>query len=142
MTEGNVLYSTLYRPMATIVADTPTIKGIHELDVHMCNKMLYEHLGHPEREGCWEIASRVLAKYGISAEQIPDPINVFMNCEHDYQANAFKIVRPISQPGDYIGFRLETDLIAAFPVCPFDSIGNCNGDRPTPIKVEIYDAGP
>ena len=142
ITEGDVIYSTAYRPMATITADTPVIKGIHELDLHMCNKQLYEHLGYPDREGCWEITSRVVAKYGIAPEQIPDPINFFLNAEHDPKTGTFTIIRPISRPGDYIEFRLEMDCIVAFPVCPMDVGAPVNGDKPTPIKVQVYDARP
>ena len=140
VTEGDVILSTAYQPMATVVADTPVKKGVHTLVLHLCNKQLYEHLGYPDREGCFEIASRVLAKYGITPEQIPDPLNVFMNVEHDVAGGQFIVREPVSRPGDYIEFRMEMDCIAAFPVCPFDLVGNANGDKPTPLKVQIYEA--
>jgi uncharacterized protein YcgI (DUF1989 family) len=142
VTEGDVIFSSAYRPMATIVADTPPIKGIHELDLHMCNNALYKHLGYPDREGCWEITSRVVAKYGIAPEQIPDPLNIFLNAEHDPKTATFTILRPISRPGDYIEFRLEMDCIVAIPVCPMDVGAPVNGDKPTPLKVEVYDTLP
>lgn len=139
VTEGNFILSTAYRPMATIVADTPTPKGIHTLEMHMCDKTMYKHLGYPDREGCLEISSRLFAEYGIATEQIPDPLNVFMNVEHDLSGEQLIIKEPVSRPGDYIEFRAEMDLIAGFPVCPMDIGAPTNGPKPTSLKVEIYE---
>jgi uncharacterized protein YcgI (DUF1989 family) len=55
LTTGDVIFSTAYRPMATIVADTPVPKGTHKLVLHMCNQGLYETFGFPDHVGCWEM---------------------------------------------------------------------------------------
>lgn len=136
---GDVIFSTAYRPMATIMADTPVPKGIHKLVLHMCNRGLYETFGFPEHDGCWEILSQVLAKYGICPEDLPDSFDVFMNVEHDVIAGEWRIKEPVSQPMDYIEFRLEMECIVAFSNCPMDVIGPTNAGICTPLKVEIYE---
>lgn len=138
LTTGDVIFSSAYRPMATIVADTPVPGGIHKLVLHMCNRGLYEALGYPDHDGCWEILSRVLEPYGISPEDLPDSFDVFMNLEHDVAAGEWRIKEPVSRPGDYIEFRMEMDCIVAFSNCPMDVIGPTNGWVCTPLKVEIY----
>ena len=137
VTEGSVIFSTTYRPMATIVADTPVKKGVHDLYFHMCNKKIYEYLGYPGREGCWEIESRILAKYGIAPEQLPDPLNIFMNTEHDIAAGEYHIKEPVTRPGDYIELRLEMDCILGLACCPMDVGPPVVGGKPTPLKVEV-----
>lgn len=137
VTEGDVIFSTLYRPMATIVADTPVQKGVHDIFLHMCNRDMYAHLGFPDREGCWEIECRILAKYGIAPEQIPDPINVFMNTE--VKKDEILIHEPITQSGDYLEFRMEMDCIVGLTCCPHDIGAAVNAYKLTPLKVEIFD---
>jgi uncharacterized protein YcgI (DUF1989 family) len=139
LTTGDVIFSTAYRPMMTIVADTPVPGGIHKTVLHMCNRGLYETLGFPDHDGCWEILSKTLAKHGISPEDIPDSFDVFMNLEHDVAAGEWRIKEPVSRPGDYIEFQAEMDCIAAFSNCPMDVVAPCNGWVCTPLKVEIYE---
>jgi uncharacterized protein YcgI (DUF1989 family) len=139
LTTGDVIFSTAYRPMATIVADTPVPKGTHKLVLHMCNQGLYETFGFPDHVGCWEILSRVLAKYAICPEDLPDSFDVFMNIEHDIAAGEWRIKEPVSQPMDYIEFRLEMECIVAFSNCPMDVIGQTNAGVCTPLKLEIYE---
>jgi len=139
LTTGDIIFSSAYRPMATIVADTPIPGGIHKLVLHMCNRGLYEAFGYPEHDGCWEILSGVLEKYGISPEDLPDSFDVFMNLEHDVPAGQWRIGEPVSRPGDYIEFRMEMDCIVGFSNCPMDVIAPTNGWVCTPLKVEIYE---
>jgi len=139
LTTGDIIFSSAYRPMATIVADTPVPGGIHKLVGHMCNRGLYEAFGYPDHDGCWEILSRVLARYDISPEDIPDSFDVFMNKEHDVAAGQWRIKEPVSRPGDYIEFRMEMDCIVAFSNCPMDVIAPTNNWVCTPLKVEIHE---
>ena len=139
LTTGDVLFSTAYRPMMTIVADTQVPGGTHKtVGFHMCNEALYKTLGFPDHEGCWEILSGTLAKYGISPEELPDSFDVFMNVEHDIVAGEWRIKEPVSRPNDYIEFRAEMNCIVAFSNCPEDVFSACNGWVCTPLKVEIY----
>ena len=138
LTTGDIIFSTAYRPMMTIVADTPVPGGTHKLVLHMCNRGLYETMGFPDHDGCWEILSRTLAQYGISPEEIPDSFDVFMNLEHDVAAGEWRIKEPVSRPGDYIEFRAEMDCIVGLSNCPEDVFSPCNGWVCTPLKVQMY----
>ena len=140
LTTGDIMFSTAYRPMATIVADTPVPGGIHKLVRHMCNRGLYEFYGYMGHDGCWEILSGAVGKYGILPEELPDSFDIFMNIEHDTTAGMWRIKEPVSRPGDYIEFRMEMDCIVAFSNCPMDVLSPCNGWKCTPLKVEIYQA--
>ena len=67
-------------------------------------------------------------------------MNVFMNCPIGSDGN-WSIQVPKSKAGDYIDFRAEMDVIAAFSNCP--QIHNaCNGFRLTPLKAVIYEYSP
>jgi uncharacterized protein len=139
LTTGDVIFSSSYRPMATITADTPVPGGIHKLVLHMCNRGLYEAFGYHDHDGCWETFSSVLSRYGIDPEDLPDSFDVFMNVEHDVAAGEWRIKEPVSRPGDYIEFRMEMDCIVAVSNCPMDVIAPTNGWVCTPLKVEIYE---
>ena len=51
---GDVLMSTINREMMRITADTPEIKGMHDVHGRMCNRALYEALGQGPKDGCHE----------------------------------------------------------------------------------------
>ena len=145
LTTGDIIISTAFSPMMTIVADTPVPGGVHKVFGPSCSKELYEFLGYPDHPGCLDILADLLAKYGVSPEEIPDTFDVFMNIEHDVAAGEWRIKEPVSRPGDYIEFRAEMDCIVALSNCPFDVDINIsaniqgNGGVCTPIKVEIYE---
>lgn len=52
LSEGDILMSTIYSPMMTIVCDTPTPKGVHKVHQRMCNRRFYESFGIFGVEGC------------------------------------------------------------------------------------------
>lgn len=135
--EGDWLMSTLCRPMMTIVKETPEPKGIHDACNRMCNRFLYENIGVGPRDGCHEIISKAVAPYGLLPEDIPDTFDLFMNYPHDCTLHRFKILEPVSRPGDYIEFLAEMNCLVALSNCPLD-IGPCNAGKCTPVKIEIY----
>jgi uncharacterized protein YcgI (DUF1989 family) len=98
--EGDTLMSTLCRPMMTIVEEAPEPKGVHDVHNRMCNSFLFESHGVGPRDGCHEIISQGVARYGIRPEDIPDTMDVFMNFQHDCQAGRWRIEEPVSKPGD------------------------------------------
>ena len=67
-------------------------------------------------------------------------MNVFMNCPIGGDGN-WSIQAPKSKAGDYIDFRAEMDVIAAFSNCP--QVHNaCNAFRLKPLKAVIYEYNP
>ncbi len=139
LTVGHVLRSTICTPMATIIEETPEVKGVHDVHNRMCNSFLYEQYGYGQRDGCHEIISGVVAEYGLLPEDVPDTMDLFMNYQHDCDLGHWVIGAPVTKPGDYIEFRLEMDLLVAFSNCPLDVINACNGYHCTPVKVTVLD---
>ena len=136
--EGDTLMSTLCRPMATFVKETPEIKGVHDTHNRMCNRYLYESYGLGQRDGCHENIANAVARWGLLPEDIPDTMDLFMNYHHDCAKGRWIIGEPVSKPGDYVEFRAEMDLIVGLSNCPLDALAPCNAYRCTPVKVEVY----
>lgn len=138
LTEGDILMSTIFNPMMTIVADTPEPKGVHKVHNRMCNRRYYESFGVEEdTEGCHEILSRAVAPYGIRPEEIPDTVDFFMNYHHDCAQRRWVAGAPVSRPGDYVELRAEMDCLVALSNCPDDRVSPINGYRCTPVKIEV-----
>jgi uncharacterized protein YcgI (DUF1989 family) len=123
----------------TIVKETAEPKGIHDTYIRMCNRLFYESLGREARDGCFETISRAVAAYGILPEDLPDPLNVFMNLQHDCEGQRWVVNEPVTRPGDYIDFRADTDCVVAFSNCADDEITPANGYHCTPVQVQIFD---
>lgn len=142
LTEGDILMSTIYSPMMTIMRDTPEPKGIHKVNQRMCNRRFYESFGIFGKDGCHETISRVLAPYGILPEDIPDTIDFFMNYHHDCAGHRWVAERPVSKAGDFVELRAEMDCLVGLSNCPEDSIGPINGYHCTPVRIQVFDAAP
>jgi uncharacterized protein YcgI (DUF1989 family) len=138
LTEGDILLSTICRPMMTIVKETPEPKGVHDVHNRMCNRLYYEMYGLPARDGCHENISRAVAPYDLLPEDIPDTMDLFMNYHHDCARGCWVIEDPVSRPGDYLEFRAEMDCIVGLSNCPNEA---CSGGRCTPVKIEVFAPG-
>ena len=138
LTEGDTLMSTICRPMALIVKETPEPKGIHDTHNRMCNRFLYESHGFGPRDGCHEIITKAVAPWGLLAEDIPDTMDLFMNYHHDCAQGRWIIDTPVSKPGDYIEFKAMMDILIGFSNCPLDVMAPCNDYNCTKVKVEVY----
>lgn len=135
---GDTLMSTLCRPMLTILEETAEPPGVHDFHNRMCNRYLYESFGVGPKDGCHEIIAAVVAPYGIAAEDIPDPMNVFMNYAHNCETRRWELKQPVTRPGDYIEFRAEMDCIVGMSNCPAEGLISCNGEGCTPVKVDVF----
>jgi len=138
LTEGDVLLSTVCKPMMTIVKETPEPKGVHDVHNRMCNRTYYEMYNLGSRDGCHENISKAVAPFGLLPEDIPDTMDLFMNYHHDCARGQWVIGEPVSKPGDYVEFRAEMDCIVGLSNCPNEA---CCGGRCTPVRVEVYAAG-
>jgi hypothetical protein len=139
LSEGHVLMSTVCTPLMTIVKETAEPKGIHDTYNRMCNRLYYESFGIPGKDGCLETIGRLMAPYGIHLEELPNPLNVFMNLEHDCTNHRWVLKEPVTKPGDFIEFRAEIDCLVAVSNCPDDTITACNAYYCTPVKLEVLD---
>jgi uncharacterized protein YcgI (DUF1989 family) len=141
---GDRIYSTGYRVLATVVDDTSEPNGIHDLFGRMCNRGMYELYGVEPQPGCFELLQEALAPHGVSPEEIPDPLGVFMHTVPHPDTRVMEIREPVSRPGDSLTLRAEMDLLAAMSTCPMDVIAPTNGWLITPMRVEVLEpaAGP
>jgi uncharacterized protein YcgI (DUF1989 family) len=138
LSEGDMLMSTLCRPMMTIIRETAPEKGVHDCHNRMCNRYLYEvQLGIGPLDGCHEIISKAVARYGLLPEDIPDTLDINMRYEHNCVNRRWVIGLPASRPGDYVEFRAEMPLLVGLSACPLES-GQCNGGKSTPVRAEVY----
>jgi uncharacterized protein len=137
LTAGDLLMSTLCRPLMTIVEETPEPKGVHDVHNRMCNRFLFEAHGVGPRDGCHEIISEALRPYGIRPEDVPDTMDLFMNYHHDCARGRWVISEPVSKAGDYIEFRAEVECLIGLSNCPEDVLTDCNARHCTPMKVEV-----
>ncbi len=129
---GDHLVSTINNSMMRITADTPDIKGMHDVHGRMCNRKLYQRLGLGEKDGCHEIISAAAAPHGLLPEDIPDTMDLFMNYHHDCANRYWVLEDGVSRSGDFIEFEAEMNCLATLSNCPFYQGG--------PVKVEIFDA--
>lgn len=135
---GYVLYSDEARGMMTIIADTC---GVHDMLAGACSSFTNEkRYGVKDTKNCRDNLAAALKPWGISWKDVPFNMNVFMNCPIASDGN-WSIQVPKSKAGDYIDFRAEMDVIAAFSNCP--QVHNaCNGFHLTPLKAIIYEYSP
>ena len=130
LTVGDVLMSTINREMMVITADTPEIKGMHDVHGRMCNRHLYEKMGQGPKDGCHEIIGGAIAPHGLLPEDVPDTMDLFMNYHHDCAKRWWVLEDGCSKPGDYIEFEAAMTCLVALSNCPFY--------RGTPMKVEVF----
>jgi len=89
-----------------------------------------------EPAGCLTAISRALDSYGIAADQIPDPINWFMNVGIKGRGE-LEIREPLSERNDYVVLSVLMDSVIAVTACS-QSDAATNGESPTDILVRVY----
>ena len=135
---GYVLYSDEANAMMTIIADTC---GVHDMFAGACSRYTNERrYGVKDSKNCRDNLAEALKPWGIAWKDVPFNMNVFMNCPIGPDGN-WSIQAPKSKAGDYIDFRAEMDVIAAFSNCP-QIYNACNAFRLKPLKAMIYEYEP
>ena len=138
ITTGSHLLSNEGNLMATVTADTC---GHHDTSAGACScEANTVRFGHHTRymHACRENFLLELTRYGMTKRDIVSNINFFMNVPI-LPDGELAIVDGVSQPGDYVELRAAIDLLCVLSNCP--QVNNpCNGFRPTPIRVMIWDA--
>ena len=135
LTAGHGLYSGLGRRLYTIVTDTC---GRHDTIGGCCsaesNLLRY---GVPDTPNCRDNFLRGLAEFGLGRKDIVANVNFFMNVPVEPDGR-MAIADGRSRPGDHIDLRAETDVLAVVSNCP-QIYNPCNGGRPTPIRLLVYE---
>ena len=135
ISEGAVLWSSTYRQLASIEADTV---GRHDLIASACTPYDYpirfgeRGVGHA---ACLSNLTAALDPWGIHEPLVPDPMNVFMN-QVIHEDGTTEVLEPLSRAGDHLDLRLLEDCVVALSACPQD-LTPCNGWTITDLRVEI-----
>jgi hypothetical protein len=135
---GYLLHSDEARGMMTIIADTC---GVHDMLAGACSRFTNERrYGVKDTQNCRDNLADAVKPWGIAWKDVPFNMNLFMNCPIAPDGS-WSIQVPKSKAGDYIDFRAEMDVLAAFSNCP--QIHNaCNAFRLKPLKAVIYEYTP
>jgi hypothetical protein len=106
--------------------------GMLWLSPGRCNRLKY---GDPEHPNCQDILAATIAPYGLSAFDVPEVLNVFMNPQlHEDGTYQFR-ASPV-EPGDYFAMRAELDAVVVVSACPDDA--PYNAGRPKPLRLEVW----
>lgn len=118
--------------MLTIVEDTC---GVHDFLLAPCCSMTMKHFYNMEGEhpSCLKNLYIHLAPYDIYVQDIPTAFNIFMNVE--VKNYAIKVLPPITNPGDYITFKANMDLLIGLTTC---SAKDSNNNKFSPIQYQIF----
>ena len=132
--KGMNLWSNRRRPMFEIVADTV---GRHDMLFGACDARRYEEdYQATDHANCRDGLAAALAEYDIGADELPDPINWFMNVAIK-QRGELEIRDPLSERNDQVVLRALQDTIVAVSACPQDKNAT-NASNPTDILVRLY----
>jgi uncharacterized protein len=134
---GDVLYSVICNPMMTI-ADYSNEESYSYGP--MCSEELNRiRYGVPGTRNCRDNFAMALAPHGFNQRQIPNAFVPFMRVEVEPNGS-MEIKEPTSRAGDFYDLRAEMDLLVAISNCPQER-NPCNGFKPTPMGIIIYEAG-
>jgi hypothetical protein len=130
---GSALVSNRNRSMFALLADSV---GVHDLLFPPCHSYVYEHMFKVgPRPGCQDNLAAALAPFGLSFDDIPDPLNIFMRTGIDANQALFVGKTP-ARAGDYVEIRAEMDCLVGLTACA-DDVTECNGGQCTRIGYAI-----
>ena len=135
LTTGHTLYSNRSTPMLTITSDTVRR---HDFLYTPCSpetfKIIYKQENSDKHPSCFINLVNALREYGIQPDNISTTFNIFMNADV-LPSGELHLKPPRSQPGDYIEFRAEMNLVIGLTAC---SAEMSNNGTFKPIDAEIY----
>jgi len=139
LTTGTRLMSSSGNVLMTIVADTcgrhDTLGGACATESNMVRYALEKRYMHACRQSF--LKAIVDWEHGMDKRDITSNINFFMNVPVTPDGQ-LTFEDGVSAPGKYVELRAEMDVLALISNCP--QLNNpCNGYKPTPIEVLIWD---
>jgi uncharacterized protein YcgI (DUF1989 family) len=130
---GDGLRSTRERILMTLVEDSV---GVHDLLFSGCCSHVYDaFLGRPGKTGCLDHLAAALAPWGIEADAIEAPLDLFMATAVRADGS-LAIERSPARPGDSVVLRAESDVVVAVAACA-DDVTECNGGSCGPLAIEL-----
>ena len=135
MLEPNaVLLSNRRNTFFTLEEDTV---GRHDLLYPACDARRYrETYGLDDHANCRDNLVAALEPFGITADRLPDPVNLFMHATI-LRRGQLEVREPLSQANDYVVLRSRTALLVAVSACPEDQ-NPINGYNPTDLLIRVF----
>lgn len=131
---GMKLLSNRRNPMFELSEDSV---GRHDMLFPPCDERRYkEDFGLDDHPSCRSGLSAALEPFGIDSDQIPDPVNWFMNVAIK-QRGELEIREPLSERNDSVVLTALMNSIIGVSACPQDQ-NDANGGTPTDILVRVY----
>jgi uncharacterized protein YcgI (DUF1989 family) len=136
---GDEISSNMRNPMLAVIADTV---GVHDLLMAPCDARLYRGVYHVEgyHRNCLDNLTDAVADHGVTAWQIPAPINLFQNTPVEPDGR-IALKPSLAKPGDYIVLRALQKLVGAVSSCPMD-LSDVNQRQIAPLGVAVWRPAP
>lgn len=132
--QGMKLYSNRRNVLFDVIEDTV---GRHDMLYPMCDPRRYaDDFNDPDHASCQTAFLRALDGRSIDADDLPDPVNWFMNVAV-LQRGELEIRESIAEASDYVLLRAEMDALVAISACPQDKNAT-NSEAPTEILVRVF----
>ena len=138
--KGDALYSKHCEPLAVFGEDTTG--GTHAALGAFCNEAYWRKLtGIAGCPNCRDNLVAAMARYGFRAEDLDWSSCITLFMAVTYEADGTITERePKTQPGDFVDFVAERDIIVAVSNCPEERRDKSQGAYdPTPIQAVVYD---
>lgn len=131
---GDYLYSNYREHMMQLIEDTV---GKHDFFFPACDYYRYKiDFGVENHPNCHDNLVQAIKRFGLNRQELPDPINWFMNNDMDDNGD-YTIREPLSMPGDYVRLCALKNCIVACTTCSQDFVP-VNGMKVTPIELQVY----
>lgn len=102
------------------------------LEPGRCNRLRYGGL----ETSCQDILAAAIAPYGLSAFDVPEVLNVFMDPRLHEDGTYEFLPSPVA-PGDHFALQAEMDAVVAVSACPSQGAFNVGG--PKPLRIEVWE---
>ena len=131
--KGDVLYSSLSRPLFTIQEDTV---GHHDTICGCCSAEINDlRYGVKNTPSCRANFLLELGKHELDARSVVPNINFFMYIPFN-DRGGFSFQPPLSKAGDYVDLLAHMDILVVISNCP-QVLNPANNFNPTPIQIKV-----
>lgn len=132
--KGMTIWSNRREPMFELLTDSV---GRHDMLYAAC---VSPRDANASRESsganCRDALCGALTPFDIGADDLPDPVNWFMNVAIK-QRGELEVREPLSERNDQVVLRALKDAVVGISGCPQNEPAT-NGEGPTDILVRIY----
>ena len=116
--EGDLLYTNHRRPILQLEKDTSP--GRHDTLIAACDTYRYTMLGcETYHENCTDNLHAALSKIGLSIDECPCPLNLWMNIPVE-KVGTVSFDPPLCKKHDYVVLRAKFNCIIVMSTCPMD----------------------